>query len=131
MLAMQFHGLGFRVVATSGTASAIAKLGVPVEEVAKVSTPDASTIPDLVAAGEIDLIVNTPLGRGARGDGYAIRRAAIAARVPCITTLSGATAAVQAIAQAWRVDPKPLQELHLMAGVAAPELHAAAGGPAR
>jgi carbamoyl-phosphate synthase large subunit len=130
MLAMQFHGLGFRVLATSGTASAIAKLGVPVEEVSKVSLPDTPTIPDLVAAGQVDLIVNTPLGRGARGDGFAIRRAAIAARVPCITTLSGATAAVQAIAQAWRVDPKPLQELHLLASGPA-ELHAAAGGPAR
>jgi carbamoyl-phosphate synthase large subunit len=112
LLAQRFADLGFRVMATGGTARAIMRLGTPVEEVAKVHSPDALTIPELIAAGEVDLIVNTPLGRGARGDGYAIRRAAVNARVPCITTLSGATAAVQAMARAWKVDPKPLQELH-------------------
>jgi carbamoyl-phosphate synthase large subunit len=112
LIAQRFADLGFRVLATAGTARAISRLGIPVEEVSKVHSPDASTIPELIADGQIDLIVNTPLGRGARGDGYEIRRAAIQARVPCITTLSGATAAVQAMTRAWRVDPKPLQELH-------------------
>ena len=64
--------------------------------------------------GAVDLIVNTPLGRGARGDGYEIRRAALGAKVPCITTMAGASAAVQAMARAWNVEGKPLQELHLM-----------------
>ncbi len=64
------------------------------------------------AAAQVDLIVNTPVGRGARADGYQIRRAAISAKVPCITTLAGASAAVQAIARAWQVEPKSLQELH-------------------
>jgi carbamoyl-phosphate synthase large subunit len=79
--------------------------------VSKVSRPDADTIPDLIRERRVDLVVNTPLGRGARGDGHEIRRAAIAARVPVITTLSGASAAVQAIARAWNVEGKPLQEL--------------------
>ncbi len=118
MLAELFHRAGFRIYATSGTARAIAQLGTPVEEVGKVQDgSDATTIPDLIASGVIDLVVNTPLGRGARGDGFAIRRAAIAARVPCITTLSGASAAVRSLTQQRTVDPRPLQELHLLQGV--------------
>ncbi len=118
LLAQQFADLGFTIYATSGTAGAMRRLGLDVEEVAKVHAPDTVTIPELIARGDVDLVVNTPLGRGARGDGYAIRRAAVNARVPCITTLSGATAAVRAMARAWRVDPKPLQELHLTQGSA-------------
>ena len=111
LLAQRLHDLGFHLYATSGTARAITQLGTPVEEVSKVSRPDADTIIDLIRDRRVDLIVNTPLGRGARGDGQEIRRAAIAARVPVITTLSGASAAVQAIARAWNVEVKPLQEL--------------------
>jgi carbamoyl-phosphate synthase large subunit len=111
LLAQRLHDLGFRIYATSGTARAITQLGTPVEWVSKVSTPDADTIVDLIADRRVDLIINTPLGRGARGDGQEIRRAAIAARVPVITTLSGASAAIQAIARAWNVEVKPLQEL--------------------
>ncbi len=59
-------------------------------------------------------MINTPFGRGARGDGYAIRQAAIDARVPCITTLSYATAAVRSMARVWNVEAKPLQELHAL-----------------
>jgi carbamoyl-phosphate synthase large subunit len=113
LLAQRFHDIGFRIYATGGTARAIRRLGTPVDEVAKVHAPGTVTIPDLILSGDVDLVVNTPLGRGARGDGYEIRRATTQARVPCITTLSGATAAVQAMARAWKVDPKPLQELHL------------------
>jgi carbamoyl-phosphate synthase large subunit len=117
LLAQRLYDLGFRIYATSGTARAIAQLGTPVEAGSKVSRPDADTIPDLIRDRRVDLIINTPLGRGARGDGHEIRRAAIAARVPVITTLSGASAAVQAIARAWNVEGKPLQEL--LAGRAA------------
>ena len=80
--------------------------------VGKVGAADGNSVVDLVRSGGVDLIVNTPVGRGARTDGYQIRRAAISARVPCITTLAGASAAVQAIARAWQVEPKSLQELH-------------------
>jgi carbamoyl-phosphate synthase large subunit len=83
-----------------------------VEEVAKVA--DASeaeqTVVDLVQDGRCDLIVNTPHGSGSRADGYRIREAAIAARVPCVTTISGAAAAVHAIANARAETALSLQE---------------------
>jgi carbamoyl-phosphate synthase large subunit len=113
LLAQRLSDLGFELCATSGTARAIAQLGIPVEHVAKVGEADGGpNVVDLIRDRRVDLIVNTPVGRGARADGFAIRRAAIAARVPCITTLAGASAAVQAIARAWVVEPKSLQELH-------------------
>ena len=104
--------LGFDLVATPGTARRIKQLGIEVTEVAKVGEEDGNSVVDLVRGGKVDLIVNTPVGRGAHADGYQIRRAAISAKVPCITTLAGASAAVQAIARAWQVEPKSLQELH-------------------
>ena len=76
LLAQRFHDIGFRIYATGGTARAIRRLGTPVDEVAKVHAPGIATIPELITSGEVDLVVNTPLGRGARGDGYEIRRAA-------------------------------------------------------
>jgi carbamoyl-phosphate synthase large subunit len=113
LLAHGLHQLGFTLVATEGTARAISRLGLPVRAVAKVSEGRLhESVVDLIEDGRVDLIVNTPAGRGARTDGYAIRRAAITARVPCITTLAGASAAAQAIGQAWAVEPKSLQELH-------------------
>jgi carbamoyl-phosphate synthase large subunit len=65
----------------------------------------------LIRRRTCDLVINLPEGRGARGDGYRIREAALAARVPCITTLSGAAAAVHAIAEARAGAATPLQEL--------------------
>jgi carbamoyl-phosphate synthase large subunit len=94
--------LGFRLVATAGTAHALAAAGLAVERVRKVTEPGAgSTVVDLIRRGHCDLVVNTPFGgSGARSDGYLIREAALAARVPCITTMAGAKAAVHAIADA-------------------------------
>ena len=113
LLAQRLHDMGFEVLATPGTARRITQLGIPVTVVAKVGQEDgAESVVDLIREHRVDLIVNTPVGRGARADGYQIRSAAISARVPCITTLAGASAAVQAIARAWKVEPKPLQELH-------------------
>ena len=112
LLAQRLADLGFDLAATPGTARRIKQLGIEVTEVAKVGAGDGNSVVDLVRGGRVDLIVNTPVGRGARADGYQIRRAAISARVPCITTLAGASAAVQAIARAWQVEPKSLQELH-------------------
>jgi carbamoyl-phosphate synthase large subunit len=86
-----------------------------VHQVAKLSEP-GDTIPDLIRDGKIALVINTPLGQGARGDGYEIRRAAVQYRVPCITTMSGAAAAVQAMTMAWKVDAKALQDLHRAGG---------------
>ena len=64
------------------------------------------------SAAAVDLVVNTPEGRNARTDGYAIREAALVARVPCITTLAGAAAAVHAIAKARAEPARTLQERH-------------------
>jgi carbamoyl-phosphate synthase large subunit len=94
--------LGFRLVATAGTAKALANAGIAVEHVRKVTEPGkGTTVVDLVRRGHCDIVVNTPFGDpGARSDGYLIREAALAARVPCITTMAGARAAVRAIADA-------------------------------
>ena len=61
---------------------------------------EGPTVVDLVRRGRCDLVINTPQGSGARTDGYRIREAALVARIPCITTISGAAAAVHAIANA-------------------------------
>jgi carbamoyl-phosphate synthase large subunit len=94
--------LGFRLVATAGTARALADARIAVEHVRKVTEAgEGATVVDLVRRGHCELVINTPFGDpGARSDGYLIREAALAARVPCITTMAGARAAVRAIADA-------------------------------
>jgi carbamoyl-phosphate synthase large subunit len=101
-IAASLARLGFRLVATAGTAHALAAAGLSVERLHKVSEQsEGATVVDLVRRGHCDLVVNTPFGgSGARSDGYLIREAALAARVPCITTIAGARAAVRAIAEA-------------------------------
>ena len=95
-IAGAFHDMGFRVLATGGTAQAIRRMGVPVERISKVSEGSPNVV-DRIEAGEVDMVINTPTGSGARADGYEIRRAAVARGIPCITTLSGASAAQRAI----------------------------------
>jgi carbamoyl-phosphate synthase large subunit len=109
--------LGFRILATRGTASLLRRAGVEVAEVAKVSEGHPNPA-DLIRGGKVDLVINTPFGRGPRGDGYHIRTAAAAAGIPCVTTLPGAFAAVQGIEALLRdgEEPRSLQEYH-----AAPE----------
>jgi carbamoyl-phosphate synthase large subunit len=103
--------LGFELCATAGTAHVLAAAGLPVTSVRKVSEGgDGTTVVDLVRRRRCDLVVNTPVGRGARSDGYLIREAALVARIPCITTLAGASAAVEAIARARNEDAVSLQE---------------------
>jgi carbamoyl-phosphate synthase large subunit len=111
-IAAALAGLGFELVATDGTARTLRAAGLEVLEIAKVADADESeqTVVDLVRDGRCDLIVNTPQGSGARADGYRIREAAISARVPCITTISGAAAAVHAIANARVETALSLQE---------------------
>ncbi len=94
--AREMHRLGFHLYATPGTAFMINKAGLPVETVEKAQ--DGSTqIVDLIRAGKIQLVLNTPLGPHAHSDGAEIRKAAIAMNIPLLTTLSTATAAVSAI----------------------------------
>ncbi|HEY0389761.1 MAG TPA: carbamoyl-phosphate synthase large subunit [Gaiellales bacterium] len=119
MLAALLQSLGFDLIATAGTALALQRIGIPVETVRKV-TQGSPNVVDLIRESSINLIINTPFGRGARTDGYEIREAAIRHQIPCITTLAGASAVVQAIAQARAVAPIALQDLH-----AAAETHAA------
>ena len=116
-LARRLSALGFELCATGGTARAIGAAGIPVVGVRKVSEPGPGlTIVDLIRRGRCDLVVNTPAGGGARSDGYLIREAALAARVPCVTTLAGASAAVEAIGSARREEALSLQERVAAAG---------------
>ena len=111
-IAAALAGLDFDLVATEGTARTLRAAGLELTEMAKVADAleGEETVVDLVRRGHCDLVVNTPQGRGARADGYLIREAALVARVPCITTLSGAAAAVDAIASARREESVSLQE---------------------
>jgi carbamoyl-phosphate synthase large subunit len=116
-IASAFHDMGFRVLATGGTAGAIRRMGVPVERLAKVSEGSPNVV-DRIESGEVDMVINTPTGSGARADGYEIRRAAVARGIPCITTLSGASAAQRAISasRSGGTDVVSLQELHRGSG---------------
>jgi carbamoyl-phosphate synthase large subunit len=119
-IAAQLHDLGFRIVATRGTAQRISRMGVPVETLNKLGEGSPHVV-DWIERGDVDLVINTPVGTGARSDGYEIRAAAVARGIPCITTLSGGMAATRAIAAA-RQGEAPvlsLQELHLANGAAA------------
>jgi carbamoyl-phosphate synthase large subunit len=108
--------LGFRILATSGTAAVLRRNGVPVDEVRKQYEgrgPDGEpTTVDAILAGDIQLIINTPYGVGPRLDGYEIRTAAVIRGVPCITTVQGLAAAVQGIDSLQHEEPtvRSLQE---------------------
>jgi carbamoyl-phosphate synthase large subunit len=100
-VAAALAGLGFKLVATEGTARELRDAGLEVEQVAKVAEGAEASVVDLVRRGRCDLVINTPFGGSLqRTDGYRIREAALVARIPCITTISGAAAAVHAIANA-------------------------------
>jgi carbamoyl-phosphate synthase large subunit len=121
-LAAGFHDMGFKVVATGGTSTAIRRMGVPVERILKLSEGSPNVV-ERIEAGEVDLVINTPTGSGARADGYEIRRAAVGRGIPCITTMSGASAAQRAIraGRAGEASVISLQELHGLPGAIAPD----------
>jgi carbamoyl-phosphate synthase large subunit len=111
-VAAAFVGLGFVLYATGGTAETLRGAGLEVLEIRKVSEdrPIPSVV-DLIRRGRCNLVVNTPDGGPEpRSDGYFIREAALTARVPCITTIAAATAAVHAIANARVETALSLQE---------------------
>jgi carbamoyl-phosphate synthase large subunit len=93
--------LGFNVIATAGTAEYFAKQGIATTEVRKNSEGPGPlgerTAVDLISAGDIQLVINTPVGRGTRQDGWLIRTAAVQGLIPCITTTAGFSAAVEGI----------------------------------
>jgi carbamoyl-phosphate synthase large subunit len=116
-VAQSLHECGFRIVATRGTAEAIARMGVPAQALNKIAEGSPHVL-DWIERGDVDLVVNTPTGVGARSDGYEIRRAAVAHGIPCLTTLAAGISAARAIASAHRSgEPEVLclQELHGMA----------------
>jgi carbamoyl-phosphate synthase large subunit len=114
--ARRLADLGFRLLATGGTAGVLERAGIRVERVAKVSEgPD--NIVELIRAGRVDLVINTPFGRAPRTDGSYIRTASAAAGVPCITTLPGVFAAVRGIEALLgeATEPRSIQEHHAAA----------------
>jgi carbamoyl-phosphate synthase large subunit len=116
LLARKLSRLGFELIATLGTAARLREVGLEVENVFKVNE-GRPNIADHIKSGEISLIINTPLGRVSRFDEQAIRRAALQYNVPCVTTMTGAQALVEAIAASGTsVTPNvhSLQELHAM-----------------
>jgi carbamoyl-phosphate synthase large subunit len=116
--------LGFRVLATEGTAEMLRRNGIPCDVVRKhfeEPSPDrpAMSAVDAIRAGDVDMVINTPYGNsGPRIDGYEIRSAAVAMNIPCVTTVQGASAAVQGIEAGIRgdIDVMSLQELHSVLG---------------
>ena len=114
LIARAFADLGFEVAASEGTAEVLKNNGLPVTVVPKIGELGEDVLA-LIEGGGVDLIVNTPWGRGARTDGYLIRRKALMHGVPCITTLAGAAAAIQGIESKIRGGMQrvnPLQSLH-------------------
>jgi carbamoyl-phosphate synthase large subunit len=123
-LAARFHDIGFEIIATSGTAQAISRMGIPVRSINKIAEGSPHVV-DYIRDGTVDLVINTPTGRGARADGHEIRTAATKRGIPCITTLTGASAATRAIAAGREgAEPLSLQELHGAASRAEAEAEA-------
>jgi|UniRef100_UPI00404B7902 carbamoyl-phosphate synthase large subunit len=114
--ASTLSSLGFRLFATVGTADFLDARGVRTARVRKASEGigpyGEKTIVDLLNSGEINLVINTPVGRGTRADGWAIRTAAIQRSIPCITTTAGFNAAVAGIKvlQSGDLDVRPIQD---------------------
>jgi carbamoyl-phosphate synthase large subunit len=112
-LAHDLAALGFQIVATLGTAAAITATGLTVESVNKVKEghPD---IVDLLTNGEIDLVINTPIGKTSLADSYSMRRTALMLNVPYCTTMPGAFAAVRGIRalREGKLEVRSLQEYH-------------------
>jgi carbamoyl-phosphate synthase large subunit len=121
VLARRLAKLGFQLMATVGTAARLREVGLECETVFKVNE-GRPNIADHIKQGEIALAINTPLGRASHYDEQAIRRAALQHNVPCVTTMTGAQALVEALAS--RIEDKeisinPLQELHAKAATIA------------
>ncbi|MGH9588421.1 MAG: carbamoyl-phosphate synthase large subunit, partial [Acidobacteriaceae bacterium] len=112
-LARQYVELGFSIVATEGTANKLEQAGMVVERVYKVKEGRPNVV-DLIKGERIQLIINTPHGQDPFFDEKAIRRAAVLARIPTITTIAAARAAAEGIAslQEAQTNVAPLQQLH-------------------
>ncbi|MCU0644900.1 MAG: carbamoyl phosphate synthase large subunit, partial [bacterium] len=114
-IALELFKMGFKILATRGTAEAFRKAGVETETIFKM-TEDRPHVVDHIINRNVQLIINTPLGKTSRTDEYAMDRAAIQYNIPCLTTLSAASAAVEAIRALKKngnaISVKSLQEYH-------------------
>jgi carbamoyl-phosphate synthase large subunit len=123
--ARAFVEQGFTIAATSGTATHLEGHGVPVATVvAKIGEPTGVDAVDLINSGKVDLVINSPRGRGARADGEHIRAAAGGNKVPCLTTAAAGLAAAEGIAD-WahhELRVRSLQEYHEGRDADRPEL---------
>jgi len=116
LLGRRLSRLGFDIVATLGTAARLVEVGLEVETVFKVNEGRPNIV-DHIKRGEISLVINTPLGRASHYDEQSIRRAALQYNVPCVTTMTGALALIEAIAAAGAQNGPSvhsLQELHAL-----------------
>jgi carbamoyl-phosphate synthase large subunit len=116
ILARRLTRLGFDIVATFGTAARLREVGLNVESVFKVNEGRPNIV-DLIKRSEIALIINTPLGRVSHFDEQAIRRAALQHNIPCVTTMKGAQAIVEAIdtrGSRDQITVRSLQEMHAL-----------------
>ena len=121
-IARRFHELGFRVLATEGTAKHLRSRGIPAERVLKVHEGRPNAV-DLMVSGQVQLLVNTPFGKLTQRDDYILRRTALQEKVPYTTTMTAAAAACDAvIAMRSRTgEVRSLQEWHEVARVFAAE----------
>jgi carbamoyl-phosphate synthase large subunit len=105
--------LGFKIVATSGTAQVLAKNGIEVRSVSKVHEGRPNIV-DLIKNNEIDLIINTPTGKRPKADQLSIRSVGLMHNIPCITTISAAAATVNGIESLLKgeIKVKALQEYY-------------------
>lgn len=120
ILARKLTRLGFDIIATLGTAARLREVGLKVANVFKVNEGRPNVV-DHIKRGEIALIINTPLGRASHFDEQAIRRAALQYNIPCVTTMTGAQAIVEAIAAQTangELKVRSLQELHAVSSPA-------------
>jgi len=114
--ALEFVDLGFAIAATAGTAAFLEEHGIPVDTVvAKLGEQTGTDAVELISSGKVDLVINSPRGRGPRADGRHIRGAAGAAGIPLLTTASAGLAAARGMAD-WsrhQLRVRTLQEYHL------------------
>jgi carbamoyl-phosphate synthase large subunit len=118
-LARELQELGYRIIGTRGTATALQSHGIKIETIYKVNEGRPNIV-DLVKTGKVDLIINTPLGRESFYDEKSIRRASVRYGVPCITRLSAANAAARALRSQSDdvIQVSALQDLHLRSAAA-------------
>ncbi|HEX3146040.1 MAG TPA: hypothetical protein VHQ64_18850, partial [Pyrinomonadaceae bacterium] len=120
VLARRLSRLGFQLVASVGTAARLREVGLECATVFKVNE-GRPNVADYIKQGDIALVINTPLGRASHYDEQAIRRAALQHNVPCVTTMTGAQALVEALtarAENKPITVHPLQELHAVSASA-------------